>query len=405
MNNLTSDSKSGLYVENAGGIKSLNPRIVFILAISCGITVANIYWAQPLLDSIARTFSSNITTAGLIITLTQIGYAIGLVLLVPLGDILERRKLIVIVLLIASVSLLAAAFSPFILIFMISSLAIGITSVVAQILVPFSATLAMEHERGKVVGQVMSGLLLGILLARTLSGIISEYLGWRFVFGIASGLIILLSILLNRTLPKSKIETSLTYPQLLKTVWELVKTERVLRIRSLYGMLAFASFSVLWTSLTFLLAHPPYNYSDAVIGLFGLIGASGAASANIAGRIADKGYTKYATGVFLFSILVSFMLMVFGKTSLTPLILGIIIFDFAAQGTHILNQSEIYKLKPEARSRLTTAYVTSFFIGGSIGSATSAMIFSRYGWVGVCMLGGIYSLIAISIWVKELFQE
>lgn len=286
---------------------------------------------------------------------------------------------------------------------MISSLAIGITSVVAQILVPFSATLALEHERGKVVGQVMSGLLLGILLARTLSGIISAYLGWRYVFGIASVLIIFLSLLLNRTLPKSKIETSLTYPQLLKTVWDLVKTERVLRIRSLYGMLSFASFSVLWTSLTFLLAHSPYNFGDAVIGLFGLIGASGAVSASIAGRIADKGYTKSATGSFLFSILASFIIMVFGRTSLTPLIIGIIIFDFAAQGTHILNQSEIYKLKPEARSRLTTAYITSFFIGGSIGSASSAIIFSKYGWIGVCMLGGVYSLIAISIWVRELF--
>jgi predicted MFS family arabinose efflux permease len=168
-------------------------------------------------------------------------------------------------------------------------------------------------------------------------------------------------------------------------------------------MLVFASFSVLWTSLTFLLAHPPYNFSDAIIGLFGLIGASGAASANIAGRIADKGYTKSATGIFLFSILASFLIMVFGKTSLVPLIIGIIIFDFAAQGAHILNQSEIYKLKPEARSRLTTAYITSFFIGGSIGSATSAIIFSKYGWVGVCMLGGIYSLIAISIWIRELF--
>jgi len=403
MNNLTSDSTDNLYIEKAGGIKSLNPRIVLILAISCGITVANIYWAQPLLDSIAHTFGSNITTAGLIITLTQIGYVIGLVFLVPLGDILERRKLIVIVLLVASVSLISAAFSPTILIFMAASLAIGVTSVVAQILVPFSATLALEHERGKVVGQVMSGLLLGILLARTLSGIISASLGWRYVFGIASVLVIFLSFLLSRTLPKSKIETSLTYPQLLKTVWDLVKTERLLRIRSLYGMLVFASFSVLWTSLTFLLAHPPYNFSDAIIGLFGLIGASGAASANIAGRIADKGYTKSATGIFLFSILASFLIMVFGKTSLVPLIIGIIIFDFAAQGAHILNQSEIYKLKPEARSRLTTAYITSFFIGGSIGSATSAIIFSKYGWVGVCMLGGIYSLIAISIWIRELF--
>lgn len=394
-----------LYIEKTAGIKSLNPRIVLILAISCGITVANLYWAQPLLDSIANTFGSNVTTAGLIVTLTQIGYAIGLVLLVPLGDILERRKLIVIVLLISSLSLISAALSPAILIFMLSSLAIGITSVVAQILVPFSATLAQEHERGKVVGRVMSGLLLGILLARTLSGIISAFLGWRYVFGIASVLIILLSILLNRTLPKSKIETNLSYPKLLKTVWDLVKTERVLRIRSLYGLLGFASFSVLWTSLTFLLAHSPYNFSDAVIGMFGLIGASGAASATIAGKIADKGYTKAATGIFLFSLVISFFLMIFGRTSLVPLIIGIIIFDFAAQGAHILNQSEIYKLRPEARSRLTTAYVTSFFIGGSIGSVTSAMVFSKYGWVGVCILGGIYGLIGFSIWVRELFKK
>jgi predicted MFS family arabinose efflux permease len=394
-----------LYVEKTAGIKSLKPRIVLILAISCGITVANLYWAQPLLDSIANTFNSSVTTAGLIVTLTQMGYAIGLVLLVPLGDILERRKLIVIVLLISSLSLISAAFSPAILFFMLSSLAIGITSVVAQILVPFSATLAQEHERGKVVGQVMSGLLIGILLARTLSGIISAFLGWRYVFGIASILVILLSLLLNRTLPKSKIETNLSYPKLLKTVWDLVKTERVLRIRSLYGMLGFASFSVLWTSLTFLLAHPPYNFSDAVIGMFGLIGASGAASATIAGRIADKGYTKAATGIFLFSLVVSFFMMIFGRTSLVPLIIGIIIFDFAAQGAHILNQSEIYKLRPEARSRLTTAYVTSFFIGGSIGSATSAIVFSKYGWVGVCTLGGLYGLIAFSIWVRELFKS
>ena len=169
-------------------------------------------------------------------------------------------------------------------------------------------------------------------------------------------------------------------------------------------MLIFACFSVLWTSLTFLLAHPPYNFSDAVIGLFGLIGASGAASASIAGRVADKGHTRSATGIFLLSVFISFLLMLYGGTSLIPLIIGIIIFDFAAQGNHILNQSEIYKLKPEARSRLTTAYVTSFFLGGSIGSATSAITFSKYGWIGVCILGGAYSLIAICIWVSELLK-
>ncbi len=394
--------QENIYVTRKDGVKSLSPWIVFIIAVACGITVANLYWAQPLLDSIAHTFNSTVTMAGLIVTFTQIGYAAGLVLLVPLGDILERRKLIVFVLLFASAALVAASLSGTIMIFMFSSLAIGVTSVVAQILVPFSATLALDHERGKVVGQVMSGLLLGILLARTFSGFISEAFGWRFVFAIAAVLILLLSLLLSRTLPKNKMDTNLTYSKLLKSVWELVKTEPMLRKRSLYGALVFANFSVLWTSLTFLLARPPYSYSDAVIGLFGLVGASGATAANVAGRLSDKGRTKPATGFFLISVLISFILMAFGGKLLIPLLIGIIILDLGVQGTHILNQSEIYKLKPEVRSRLTTAYMTSFFIGGSIGSATSAAAFSIYGWMGVCLLGGVYSIIAIGIWIKEV---
>jgi predicted MFS family arabinose efflux permease len=394
--------QENIYVTRKDGVKSLSPWIVFIIAVACGITVANLYWAQPLLDSIAHTFNSTVTMAGLIVTFTQIGYAAGLVLLVPLGDILERRKLIVFVLLFASAALVAASLSGTIMIFMFSSLAIGVTSVVAQILVPFSATLALDHERGKVVGQVMSGLLLGILLARTFSGFISEAFGWRFVFAIAAVLILLLSLLLSRTLPKNKMDTNLTYSKLLKSVWKLVKTEPMLRKRSLYGALVFANFSVLWTSLTFLLARPPYSYSDAVIGLFGLVGASGATAANVAGRLSDKGRTKPATGFFLISVLISFILMAFGGKLLIPLLIGIIILDLGVQGTHILNQSEIYKLKPEVRSRLTTAYMTSFFIGGSIGSATSAVAFSIYGWMGVCLLGGVYSIIAIGIWIKEV---
>ena len=386
-------------------IKSLNPRIIFIIAVACGVAVANLYWAQPLLDSIAAAFNSNTTTAGLIVTVTQLGYAAGLVLLVPLGDILERRKLIVSVLLAAVVSLICAAISPSILVFLFASLAIGITSVVAQILVPYSATMAMDHERGKVVGQVMSGLLLGILLARTLSGFISEAFGWRYVFGIAAFMILALSFLLQRKLPANKTDIKLTYTGLLKSTWELVKSEPVLRKRAIYGALVFANFSVLWTSLTFLLAHPPYGFSDAVIGLFGLVGASGAMSANIAGRFADKGYTDKVTGIFLVSILIAFALMAMGENTLVYLIAGIIILDLGVQGTHILNQSEIYKLRPEARSRLTTVYMTSFFIGGSIGSATSAAVYSYQGWTGVCLLGGVYSVIALSIWITEVFQK
>ncbi len=391
-----------IYIERKDGSKSLSPWIVFILAVACGITVANLYWAQPLLDSISHTFDVSTTSAGLIVTLTQLGYAAGLVLLVPLGDVFERRKLMTAVLFISAVSLIIAAVSPNILIFFAASLAIGITSVVAQILVPFSATLALDHERGKVVGQVMSGLLLGILLARTLSGFIAAYAGWRAVFWVASVMIVILSFILIFALPINKPEVELSYSQLLKSVWELFKTEPLLRRRSLYGALVFANFSVVWTSLTFLLAHPPYNYNDAVIGLFGLVGASGATSANVAGRLADKGRTNSTTGFFLISILISFILMAFGTNMLIPLIAGIVILDLGVQGTHILNQSEIYKLSAEARSRLTTAYMTSFFIGGSIGSLTSAALFGIYGWLGVCALGGIYSVAAIAVWVREV---
>ena len=402
---MSSNSRSDIYVLNKSGLKSLNPRLVFIIATACGITVANLYWAQPLLDSIAGTFGATTTTAGLIVTFTQIGYASGLLLLVPLGDVLERRRLIVSVLLIAVLALLAAAVSPSILIFLLSSLAVGVTSVVAQILVPFSATLAHDHERGKVVGQVMSGLLLGILLARTFSGFISAAFGWRSVFIVAAALVFLLTVVLGRKLPQNKTDVKLSYGGLLKSVFELMKTEPIVRRRSLYGALIFADFSVLWTSLTFLLARPPYNYGDAVIGLFGLVGASGATSANIAGRLADKGYTLKYTGVFLFSIFISFILMGIGEHNLVLLITGIVILDLGVQGAHILNQSEIYKLIPEARSRLTTAYMTSFFIGGSIGSATSAAVYSSHGWTGVCVLGGIYSAAALVIWLVEFYSH
>ena len=395
------NNSNSLYIIKEDSKEYIKPKIVFLIAVACGITVANLYWAQPLLDSIANSFSSSTATAGLIVTLTQIGYAVGLVFLVPLGDVWERRKLIVFVLYISALSLFAASFSPSMFVFMIASLAIGITSVVAQILVPFSATLARDHERGKVVGQVMSGLLLGILLARTFSGFISSFFGWRAVFSIAAVLIILLSIVLRRALPQNKMEVKLTYSQLLKSVWGLVKSEKVLRRRSIYGALMFANFSVLWTSLTFLLANAPYHYSDAIIGLFGLVGASGATSANVAGRLADKGKTNIATGGFLVSVLISFILMLVGEHILALLIVGIIILDLGVQGTHILNQSEVYKLHPEARSRITTAYMTSFFIGGSVGSALSALMFHFYNWFGVCLLGILFSLISLSIWSYE----
>jgi len=394
-------SKQKIYVIGKSGRESLNPVLVFILAFACGVTVANLYWAQPLLDTIAKAFHSSTTAAGMIVTFTQLGYAAGLLFLVPLGDFFERKRLIVFILLLTAISLVLATISPNLHFFLIVSLIVGVTSVVAQILVPFAATLAKDYERGKVVGQVMSGLLIGILLARTLAGFISEYAGWRTVFAFAALLIIIQLLVLARFLPKYKMDLKLSYPGLLASVWQLVKTERILRIRSVYGALVFANFSVLWTSLTFLLAGPPYKYSDAVIGLFGLVGAAGAFSANLAGRWADKERSNKTTIAFLLINLVAFILMIFGIHYLLPLVVGIVILDVGVQGTHITNQSEIYKVRPDARSRITTAYMTTYFVGGAIGSGTSAVLYESHGWTGVCLLGIGYALLAVFFWIFE----
>lgn len=391
----------GLYVERSDGTRSLSGKIVFVMAVACGVSVANLYWAQPLLDTIAHAFHTGTTTAGLIVTFTQIGYAVGLVFIVPLGDLLERKQLILSISVLVFLSLVVAALSPNIHFFIAASLVVGITSVVVQILIPFAASLALDHERGKVVGQVMSGLLLGILFARTLAGFVSQVAGWRAVFGLAAVLVLALTLILARYLPKYKHSLEISYPGLLSSVGHLVRKERVLKIRSVYGALVFADFSVLWTSITFLLAGPPYRFSDAIIGLFGLVGAAGAITANVAGRLADKGYANITTIVLLLANVAAFICMIPGTTQLLPIIIGILILDAGVQGTHITNQSEIYRLAPEARSRLTTAYMTSYFTGGAIGSATSAAVYASHGWIGVCLLGLGYAAVAVIFWIVE----
>ena len=396
------DPHAKIYKLDKAGRQILNPRLVFILAVACGITVANLYWAQPLLDTIAKTYNSKASTAGMIVTFTQIGYALGLIFLVPLGDLLERRRLVLSILLATAAVLVLASASPSINYFIVSSFIIGISSVVAQVLVPFAASLAKDHERGKVVGQVMSGLLVGILLARTLAGFISEFAGWRSVFGIASLLIFILAFILRKALPQYSLKINLTYPQLLGSVYQLFKEEKLLRKRSVYGALVFAMFSVLWTSLTFLLAGPVYNFSDAIIGLFGLVGASGAFSANIAGRLADKGKENLSTIFFLILNLTAFILMLSGQSSLILLVAGIILLDAGVQGTHITNQSLVYRLRPDARSRITTVYMASFFIGGSAGSAASAIFYELWDWSGVCWLGISIAVISVIYWVRDV---
>lgn len=385
---------------------SITRRLVIVFAIACGMVAANLYYVQPILNLIAREFHAGSAAAGLVATLTQAGFAAGLFFIVPLGDLVNRRRMILSVLVLTTLAMAASAASPTLGILIGLGLVVGLTSVVAQVLVPFAAHLARDEERGAVVGSVMSGLLLGILLARTFSGIISQVAGWRAVYAAGAVLMLVLIALLWHELPaeasRSGAFTWPHYGRLLRSVGTLVRKEAVLRRRAFYGAMVFAAFSVLWTSIVFLLSRPPYAYNQIVIGLFGLVGVAGTLAASGAGRMADRGLAKWTTGAFLLIELISFVFIGLGATLLLPLIVGILLLDAGTQGTHITNQSEIYRLDAAARSRITTAYMVSYFIGGALGSATSAAIFDIAGWHGVAVLGGAYVLLALLAWLTEL---
>ncbi len=379
----------------------LSPALVRLLAIACGATVANLYYAQPLLDTIARAFDVSSGTAGLIVTASQIGYAIGLVFVVPLGDLVHRRKLVCRLLLLTTVGLALTAVAPSFAVLAIGICAVGTTSVVAQVLVPLASELAPEEDRGRVVGVVMSGLLIGILLARTVSGLIAEVGGWRSVYAVGAVLMLGLTVALWRALPDTAPPSTLPYRRLLESVPQLVLRNATLRRRMVYGAMGMASFSALWTTLTFHLVREPFGYGDAVIGLFGFAGLVGAGSARFAGRLADGGREHAATGIFWVLVLAGWGALALGTTSVVAIIVGIVLLDLGVQGQHILNQSMIYAAAPDARSRVTTAYMGSNFLFGAAGSAAGALAFSLGRWHAVCALGAVFSALALLNWGVE----
>lgn len=349
----------------------LTAPIVLLMSVATGLAVASNYYAQPLLHTIGAEFALTTATAGAIVTVAQLSYAVGLILLVPLGDLYERRTLIALMTALSAVGLLLSAFSPGIGWLMLGTAVTGLLSVVAQVLVPFAATLAEPHERGKVVGAVMSGLLLGILLARTIAGALADLGSWRTVYWVAAILMLLMSMALWRVLPRSVNPTRLSYPRLLASIVQLYAQEPLLRARSVLGALLFAAFSMLWTPLTFLLSGPNYGYSNTTIGLFGLAGAIGAYGANRFGRLNDRGQGNRSTRQGLL-LLASWPLLAWGAHHVAPLLAGVLALDLAIQAVHVTNQSAIYRLRPEARSRLTAGYMTSYFLGGAAGSLLSA---------------------------------
>lgn len=377
-------------VPGASATPALDGSLVWLMAISCGLVVANIYYNQPLLAAIGHSFGLTASRVSLLATVTQVGYTLGLLFVVPLGDKLERKRLILIELLLAAGALAAAALAPGFLVLLLASLWIGIFSAVPQLLVPMAANLASNAERGKVVGKVMSGLLVGILLSRTISGYVGEHFGWRTMFGAGAVIMLLLVAVLAWRLPKDQPQFEGSYSSLMKSLVTLTRTYVPLRRAALVGGFIFASFSVFWTTLVFFLEGSPYFYHSDVVGFFGLVGACGALAAPLAGRMADKRGADYAIGLGILAALLAYILLGVGGHYLLGLVIGIIILDVGVQATHISNQSRIFALLPAARSRLNTVYMTAYFIGGSVGSLAGGAAWSGWGWSGVCATGLLF---------------
>ena len=375
----------------------LPPLLVALMAVATGAIVANLYYAQPVLHEVAATFGVGPGVAATVVTFTQLGYAAGLLLVVPVGDLRPRRGLVPAVFAVAAVALVVCAAAPAFWLFALGSVLLGAVSVGGQVLVPFAADLAQPERRGRVVARIMTGLLLGILLARTVSGAVAQVAGWRAIYWLSAGLMVLFALVLRRALPGEAPRPHVPYRSLVGSSLRLLGAEPALRRRAWYGACAFAAFSVLWTSLAFLLSGPPYGYSNAVIGLFGLAGVAGVLAANLAGKLADAGRTPIATVVAGVLLVGSFALLAGGRTSLAALVAGIVVLDAGTQGMQITNQAVVYALRPEARSRINSAYMFCYFLGGAVGSLCTGAVLAADGWHGVCVLGAAFGLLSLAM--------
>ncbi len=382
----------------SGDDRPLTPAITWTLAVACGLAVANLYYAQPLLELIARAFDVSRGSASLVVTAGQLGYALALALVLPLGDLLENRSLVCRTLLGTAVALAVAAVVPVFPLFLTMSVLVGVTSVVAQILIPFAAHLAPPAQRGKIVGQVMSGLLLGILLARSLSSLVAAAFGWRTIYFISAVLMLGLSFLLRRALPKRQPAHSGSYPDLLGSVGRLFLTQPMLRRRAFAQALQFAAFSSFWTSIGYQLIGR-LGLSQAGVGIFALVGAGGAAAAPLAGRLGDRGRGHLSRLGAIIVGIGSMVLAGVGTAGVARLAVAAVLLDLAVQGHQVLAQRDIYGLGQDARARINTVFMTTIFLGGAAGSAMSGLLYQRYGWHGVPVFGCSLFVASAAVWL------
>ncbi len=380
---------------------TIDNALVWLMAITCGLVVANIYYNQPLLGEIAKTFGLKAKDVSLVATITQLGYTIGLLLVVPLGDMLERKKLILTKMVMASMGLVVIAVTDSFYVMLAASLFVGIFSSVPQVLLPMAAHLAPAEQRGKIVGKVMSGLLIGILLSRTLSGYIGALYGWRTMFVVGFGIMVLLGAVLAFKLPVSKPFYNGNYGSLMKSLLTFIKEQPLLRQSALIGFCSFGAFSTFWTTLVFFLEGNSYNYKSDIVGLFGLIGACGAFAAPLTGKMSDRRGASFTMVIGILMILIAYFFMLIGGELLFVLIFGVILLDIGQQVTHVSNQSRIFALIPEARSRLNTVYMTSSFAGGSLGSYVGSLAWQYYQWLGVCAVGLVFMGTALLVKLRN----
>ncbi|MDZ3992367.1 MFS transporter [Pseudomonas sp. Teo4] len=379
----------------------LSRALVTLLAFCCGAIVANIYYAQPIVGLIAPDLGLSADRASLIVSLTQFGYALGLLLLVPLADLVENRRLMIVTAVLACVSLLLAGTSGSGQgqLFLFYALLIGFSSVAVQMLIPLAAHLAPEHQRGRVVGNIMGGLLLGILLARPLSSLVADHFGWRAVFIGAAGVMLAIILLLALTLPRRVPEHSASYAGLMASLIELLRRYPVLRQRSLYQALMFAAFSLYWTAVPLALAHD-HGLSQSQIAVFALVGAVGAIAAPMAGRLADAGHARRGS---LLALVLAPLALLLGLTTPGFSVIGLgltgVLLDFAVQMNMVIGQREVYALDPASRGRLNALYMTSIFLGGALGSAMASGLFAQFGWHGIALAGAALPGVALLVFL------
>jgi predicted MFS family arabinose efflux permease len=367
------------------------------MATAGGIAVANLYYNQPMLPEIGLSFGVAANVIALLPMLTQIGYALGLFLFVPLGDVVDRHRLVMALLFGVILSLLALALAPSLVWLDIASLTLGMTSVVAQVLVAFAAQLSPPQHRGRIVGALQAGILAGILLARTVSGTVSAHIGWRPMFWLAAAMVLVVLVVLHRVLPRTPPPPSQPYLRVLRSLKDLWQSYPQLRTSSLIGALLFAAFSVFWSTLAFRLGEPPFGYGPQVAGLFGLLGAAGAAIAPLAGRLTDSRGAAFTVAVGTVVVATAFVVFILSESSLVMLALGVVVLDVGIQAAMNGNQSTVLSSAPQATSRTNTIYMVLYFVGGALGSYTGGLVWHHFGWPGTTALGLLYSCAAVFV--------